>query len=333
MAYHLKSGESVPDGIKRAACEELESAAAQLDGSAGTQRDEAIHEARKSIKKVRGLLRLMRPQLGRIYRSESEQLGDIGRTLSQFRDAGAIIGTFDDLREKYRKELGRSTLASIRRGLVRRKKDAEQKAEIDQLLHRMAQSLRGVGKRVESWPLKTGGFRAIASGLEATYRRGEKTMGVARKHPSPENFHTWRKRVKDLWYHVRLLENLWTEVMLAYEKSLKDMETWLGDDHNLVLLRDKITAEPDFYGKRKDVEFVLDRIGAYQKELRENALSLGERVYEEKPRQFVLHMKHLWASWQSQPKTLREVQKQELKRAKKSGRTAARRAKSTSTAA
>src|SRR5690348_9415651 len=124
MAYHLKSGESVPDGIRRAACEELESAAAHLEGSLGTGRDEAIHEARKSIKKVRGLLRLMRPQLGRIYRSESEQLGDIGRTLSEFRDAGAIIGTFDDLREKYRNELGRSTLASIRRGLVRRKKDA-----------------------------------------------------------------------------------------------------------------------------------------------------------------------------------------------------------------
>ena len=333
MAYHLKAGEPVPEGIKRAAREELEFAAGQLDGSAGAARDEAVHEGRKSIKKVRGLLRLARPELGRVYRRESERLGEIGRTLSEFRDAGAIIGTFDALRGKYRDELGRRRLASIRHGLVRREEEAEQEANIDRVLQRMASSLAGVGQRVKSWPLKAAGFRAIAPGLEETYRRGEKAMARARKHPSPENFHAWRKSVKDLWYHVRLLENLWTEVMLAYEKSLKDMETWLGEDHNLAVLRDKIAAERDFYGKEKDVEFVLEKIGKYQHELRANALSLGERVYQDKPRHFVQHMRHLWESWQDQPKTLEAVQKLERKVQRAKSGTSARRAKVSITAA
>jgi hypothetical protein len=122
--------------------------------------------------------------------------------------------------------------------------------------------------------------------------------------------------------------------MLAYENSLKDMETWLGEDHNLVVLRDKIAADPGFFGSRKDVEFVLEKIGKYQRELRANALSLGERAYEDKPRQFVQHMKHLWESWQEQPKTLEAVQKAELKvQRSKRKKAAASRAKTADTAA
>ena len=88
MAYHLKTGERVPDGIRRTAREELESAANQLEGRAGATRDEAIHEARKSIKKVRGVLRLMRPELGETYGAESARLDFIG----QVKDAMAAEG-------------------------------------------------------------------------------------------------------------------------------------------------------------------------------------------------------------------------------------------------
>jgi len=61
--------------------------------------------------------------------------------------------------------------------------------------------------------------------------------GARRKHPHPENYHEWRKRVKEHWYHVRLLEV--TVADGGYEKSLKELETALGEDHNLVLLQEK----------------------------------------------------------------------------------------------
>jgi len=122
-----------------------------------------------------------------------------------------------------------------------------------------------------------------------------------RKNPRPENYHEWRKRVKDHWYHVRLLESLWSDVMRAHEKSLKDLESWLGEDHNLVVLREKIVAEPNLYGAQEETDLVLDLIDKYQKELRDNSLLLGERIYEERPRQFMRRMKHLWRAWQAQP--------------------------------
>jgi len=58
--------------------------------------------------------------------------------------------------------------------------------------------------------------------------------------------------------------------MSVTEKSLKDLETWLGNDHNLVVLRARIVAEPAFYGKQKDIDLALDLIDRYQKSFGNN---------------------------------------------------------------
>src|SRR5579864_4999680 len=100
MAYHLKLDESVPAALKRVVAEEIDSAVDQLTGKGDSDRDEAIHEARKSVKKVRGVLRLMRPQLGRTFTVENTHFRDIGRQLSAFRDAGAMLETFDLIQQK-----------------------------------------------------------------------------------------------------------------------------------------------------------------------------------------------------------------------------------------
>lgn len=310
MAYRFKIDELAPQAAKRVAAEELEWAVNQLGGEAGRNRDEAIHEARKSIKKIRSLLRLLQPELHNCYRTEASHLREVGRDLSKLRDAGAVIRTFDLVRRKYRSDLGKTRLSSLRRGLIAHKKAVEQELGIGLALPGIVKDLRAIEARVKTWPLETDGFPAIAPGLKAIFRRGRKALASARKQPCPDNFHEWRKRIKDLWYAVRLLEALWTDVMEAYEKTLKDLETWLGEDHDLVVLREDFVSHPDLFGNQQEIDAFLNIAGQYQKELRDNALSLGERVYEESPGQFIRRMKHFWDSWQAQPKALDKVQKQ-----------------------
>ena len=294
MAYRFKLDEPVPAGIKRIVREEIESAVRQLSGKGEGDLDEAIHEARKSMKKIRGVLRLMRGELGDIYGMENAHFGDIGRELSQFRDAGASIETFDALRKRYRGEMDGRMLASIRRRLKASKRQAEQQAGIAAVLTRMAAALRQLAPSVSRWPLAKDGFPAIAPGLEATFRDGQKAMARARKHPLPENYHEWRKRVKAHWYHIRLLEGVWDGAMPAYEKRLKDLETWLGEDHNLVVLEEKIRAAPGAYGRAPEIALFVRLIGKHRKELRGDALALGARTYGEKPRQFTRRMRSMW---------------------------------------
>src|SRR4051794_6121756 len=103
-----------------------------------------------------------------------------------------------------------------------------------------------------------------------TFRRGRKRLARAKKKPAPENFHELRKSVKYHWYHLRLLEKLWTDVLAGYEKSLKELETWLGEDHNLVVLRGRIESNPAAFGAARTSQLALELIEKYQKELRAN---------------------------------------------------------------
>src|SRR5205823_3901561 len=169
MPYRLKASESVPEGIRRIVTEEIDSASEQLSRNNGKNRDEAIHEARKSVKKIRGALRLVQPDLGATYRKENRRLSDLGRQLSQFRDAAAIIETFDSVIEKYKGSLQKNTLGSIRRGLDKSKRETEQNLDIDKVVKRAIATLGTTKKRVKAWPLKSDGFGAIAPGLKTTF--------------------------------------------------------------------------------------------------------------------------------------------------------------------
>jgi CHAD domain-containing protein len=325
MAYRFKAKESVPDGIRRIVHEEVEDATNQLTNGKGPKRDEAIHEARKSIKKIRGAIRLMQPELGKIYNEENARLGEIGRRLSEIRDAEAIIEVFDGVVEKYRDQLKPEAVRGVRRGLLKNKQETEQEIKVDAVVRQAISALRAIARETARWPLKTDGFEAIAPGFKRRYRGGQDAMATARKQPEPETFHEWRKRVKDHWYHVRLLESLWTEVLQARESSLRDLETWLGDDHNLVVLHEKLNADPDQYGGEQNVQVFTALMDDHSRELREKSLSLGARIYEQKPKLLVREMAKIWDAWQHEPDSMKTVQKEQ--RAQKKGAAQAKSAK------
>ena len=307
MAYRLQASESVPEGIGRVVREEIQSATETLRKEAKAQRDEAVHEARKSIKKVRGVLRLVRPQLGQTYRHDNARFRDVGRQLSDLRDAAALLEVFDELTEKFKDALESKGLKVLRKGLEQDKREVEEHLDAAKVVQQASAVLHSAERRLKKWPLSEDGFHALAPGFKQTYRRGRRALKLARKRETPVAYHDFRKRVKDHWYHVRLLEGVWTGVMEAHEKSLKDLETWLGDDHNLVVLREKLEAKPDKYGGEAVVPVFLAAVAEHQNTLRANSVSLGERVYSEKPGVFVHNIGKLWKTWHSQPDTVKDV--------------------------
>jgi CHAD domain-containing protein len=295
MAYVLEAGESVPAGIMRVIQEQLEDAAAQLSQTDKSKRDDAIHEARKSVKKIRAALRLVEDDLGALFDRENIRLRNTGRKLASFRDAAAAIEIFEGVLADAKLE--KDTLGSIRRGLVQEKRKSDQSPALRTVLGKLAKSLSTTDKRVKQWPLRTGGYPGIEKGLKRTFRRGRKAMAAAYDTPTPENYHDWRKRVKDHWYHLTLLEHLWTPEMEKQEKILKELETCLGNDHDLVLLLEKLQAPGAKY-RKQDIDSFVELAGDHQKKLRESAASLGEEIYDEKPGTFVKRVGKRWSVWQ-----------------------------------
>jgi CHAD domain-containing protein len=288
MAYSLNGGESVPDGTRRIAQEELASAAEGLRRS--SDRDEAVHEARKSIKKVRAVLRLVRGELGKMARAENTRLRDVGRELSQLRDAAAMLEVMDSLEKLVGSRLAPKTLEGVRRGLLAGRRDSE----APQLVSRAAAVLEKAAKRAGAWPLQADGFAALKKGLGRSYRGGRTAMGRVEAQPTDENYHEWRKRVKDHWYHVRLIAGVLGKQLTRYEKSLRALSELLGDEHNAVVLRGRILAEPGAYGAKSGLDKFLELLGERQAELRRTSLAAGSRLYRQKPRRYLASIERGW---------------------------------------
>ncbi len=293
MAYRLKPGESVREGLRRIAREELSSAARGLSHANARTRDDAIHEARKSVKKVRAILRLMRGELGGVYHTENRRLRDVSRRLSIYRDGTVMIETLDWLAGHQKDHRSARALAAIRRGLVENRRRQQRGPRMANAMRRAAAALLAASARVDRWRLVMDGPVALAPGMETAYRRGRAAMATVSRNARPEHCHEWRKRVKDHWYHLRLLENRWNAATRAREKSLKQLETWLGEHHNLEVLSARLAgAAPARHPK--EAKLCRGLSGDLQCELRRKALALGKRLYSEPPELFRKHLAELW---------------------------------------
>lgn len=295
MAYRLKRKEPVSDGIKRLAAEQMEAACSQL--ATGRNREEAIHESRKSVKKTRGLLSLIESELGPLYREEDKRLRNIGRTLSAVRDAAVMIEVFDALLEKHKASVKKESLAGIRHRLEQSKREIERSDDVRAGIERAISGLEAVGRHVKAWPLQSDGFAALGEGLAAAYRRGRKKLKRAEQTGGARDFHEFRKTAKEHWYHMRLLEGMWPQSIEARASALKDLETWLGEHHNLEVLREKLQKDAD-----ESVDVFLALAAQDQKELERNSISLARRLYEQKPKQFARDLAKLWDVWHEEAK-------------------------------
>lgn len=98
-------------------------------------------------------------------------------------------------------------------------------------------------------------------------------------------FHSWRRRVKDHWYQVRLFAPH-HRTLAARARSLRRLETDLGDDHDLAVLRDILLGEPEKFGRARTTAIVLGCIEKRQHTLRRLALRRSRRLFAARPRRF-----------------------------------------------
>jgi CHAD domain-containing protein len=112
--------------------------------------------------------------------------------------------------------------------------------------------------------------------------------------PSDENVHDWRKRAKDLWYHVRLVRRAWPGLLKETADEAHELADLLGDHHDLAVLRDDVREDPAIAAASDELARLLDAIDERQGELLEKALGLGARLYAEKPKAYGIRLRKYW---------------------------------------
>jgi CHAD domain-containing protein len=292
VAFRLKKGAPVAAEVRRIVLRQLEVAISELHTVGDPQSDEAVHDARRRIKKIRAIIRLVRPVLDKAYRSVDDDLRTVARMLAPVADGRGIIETLDELARRYGKAIPPQTLAAARAGVMRNGARADRDAAERGVLEVAAGTLRSERKRVKHWHMTAQGFGAIGPGLEESYRRARHMMIVAWSKPKPSHFHVWRRYVKDHWFHVRLLEGRCGYHLVGYERRIEALDGVLGEYHNVILLRDLLVT--DIHLSREETARCLRVIARYQRLLRRHAELLGVGIYTERPRRFVRRIRRLW---------------------------------------
>jgi CHAD domain-containing protein len=297
--YRLEPDETVSGEIVRCATAQLDRAVTELTQNVEADPEKAVHAARKAVKKERSLLRLARGSIGdRRRRRENRALRHAARTLSAARDAEALLGTIDDLAKRYAGQLPERTFEVVRAPFVDRRDAQREELGSSDLTDSAAAELAAVRDRIEGWELTEGGWSALQPGLLRSYRDGRTAFQRAQDHRRGADWHQWRKRVKDLWYQERLLSEVAGPACAGQAKDAHRLADLLGDDHDLVVLRQALTGEASHTAA--DLDAVVGLIDHRQQELRRQALQLGARVYAEKPRVFVRRMRAMWRAGRGQ---------------------------------
>lgn len=286
MAYRLSIAEDVPSSVRATAQEQLERAAAKLEDRSADP-VVAVHDARKSLKRTRSLLRLARPALGRkAYRAENDALRLAGLSLSGTRDADVLVETVQALAKRFAGQLPLAQFETLRDALAR-EADEGRSGDTSPDRAQLGGVLRAAAERAEQWPLDGADWDHLLEGIARGYERGVETFAAARHEPTVEHLHDWRKRVKDLWYHERLLRDAWPAVLDAHAEEAHVLSELLGDDHDLAVLRQRLANGVELpAGTVIDAEALERLIDERRDELEEESRRLGRRLYAETPTAF-----------------------------------------------
>jgi CHAD domain-containing protein len=275
MAYRLKSGRSIGKQLSRIVRKELARVIGEMDDAAHDP--EGVFDARKRIKKIRAVLHLLRSPLARDFRIHDQALRNVAHHLAASRDADAAVEILAAVRKHYPAQMTRTIVAAVRRGLTRRKRGAESRLNPAQLRRNLRRSAPAIPQAVRRAADRT----TVRDGVVDGYKRARRAMRDVRTVPADAGFHKWRRRVKDHWYHVRLLQRMRPSGR-SRAARLKQLETWLGDDHNLVTLGATLLQTPSAFGDERTTTIVLGCIEKYQATLRKQALKLGARLFQQK---------------------------------------------------
>jgi CHAD domain-containing protein len=284
MDFTLGRTESINHAIRRIGAEVI----AQIRAGVTAADETGIHEARKGCKWLRATLRLLRTGLEPAETAaEIRRIRRFARMLGNVRDATIRLVSF--------RTLDLQDLDGLERQL-----EEEAGTEHQQRLNPESQrkALQAIDALEKGWTglrLSRGGWRHLCRGIERSYRRACKGLRRVDEDPTDVNIHEWRKRVKDLMYHVRLLLPIKPKKMKRLEGKLQDLSDWLGYDHDLVVLRAHVGAGRSLPEEKG--EHLHDEIKKRRKEHLTAARHVADMVFQDTPGEFSRTLEQWWNKW------------------------------------
>ena len=284
MAYELDISEPLEGEVRRIAREQVARALAELGGDDAAR---AVHESRKRMKRLRSLLRALRPLLGRTYETENVRFRDIARRLAGARDARVLADTAAALTAHAGERA--AAVRPVAQAFAERYRSLVAAGGEDGASDAAAAELDAARTAIDAWPLGRLDRRALIDGLARVYAAGRRARDHAGNGADAEANHEWRKHAQRHWHHMRLVRRLWPEAMAAREAAAKRLVDLLGRDHDLSALAAALAGTGT-----KGAAAMLELLRERQRLIRAEVGFVARRLYAERPAALASRLTAYW---------------------------------------
>jgi CHAD domain-containing protein len=206
----------------------------------------SVHEIRKSFKRIRAVLRLIRDEIGySTYYRENVFYRDLSRRLSEIRNFSVLIDSTRTLQADLSNTIPGSAFEPLIQNLLSIRDRRMEKLVIQEdIMKDIPKQLDTAKARIRDLTVVHDDFRAFKKGLIRIYRQGRKYVDLCRRQPTSRNLHDLRKRIKYLWYHILILQPINPSMLETQAETLDNIGENLGIYHDMEVLRQYLDLHP-----------------------------------------------------------------------------------------
>lgn len=302
MAYRFKLKESLREGVRRIAIEQIDKALESPHK--GNDRPNWVHETRKTMKRMRALLRCVRSGLAdSVFQEENAALADIARGLSGLRDSHVIADTIKALSDRGAKvDAALAWLSSTLGDQPTAGKAATSSAlsakSQDVAVRQAIKALEKAKARLAKLELEGELADIVGRGLRTAQQRGQRALHRLAAEVSDENLHELRKAVQTYQRQQTLIFAVWPELQNVRIEAARAVAQMLGEAQDLAVLASvtKAHSEGADAEEAEHGERLIAACRERQDEIRVVALPMAGRLFLLRPKAVEREFK---AGWQA----------------------------------
>lgn len=238
-----------------------------------------VHQLRKDFKRLKAIFRLVRTVDEAAGTQEIIRYRDLGRQLSSSRDRDVIEQTLVKLQFLTDDETVINRLDNLLQRLQKHsvtETSSPSKGDNDALRKQLLEARTAAENLLRGTYSRNG----LIEGYLQTYRKSRNLWKQLPASRQQEDWHDWRKRVKDDWYQTQLLKNFRDDNTKKRLIKLSELADLLGYDHDLENLSEMIetlTVRP--HPVDEEVQLLIEK---QRQGLQEECLKIGRKLYQDK---------------------------------------------------
>jgi CHAD domain-containing protein len=288
MSYLIPLQSDLSAAVRKIIITGLKEALSILSISRGLDQEQ-FKKARKALKKVRGMLHLVRDSIdNEKFLEEEKNLKDLSRVFRDVRDAIVIGEALEKARKLTKDDFDAKEFKDVKSALLTYgEKTIEKVFENEKDLRTAIADLQAAIERIPELKIKDTIWDSIEQGLKSAYRDCFEYFQLCDDSNKKEDWIKWRKYCNFLVVELDFFSEFLSSELKTWHQGLHSLSEILGTHQDLILVEEKTKELKNQLESVQSGRNFLDRSAEIRDKLRKEARKNAARLFVKSPKEFV----------------------------------------------